>query len=59
MRIAGFLLLVAGWGIALSAVVLLGSLGQRTAFAMSGIGVEVLGGVLAFRSHRSSHEGRK
>jgi hypothetical protein len=52
MRIAGFLLLLAGWGIVLSAIALLTSSSQITGFTMAGMGVEVLGLVLAIRSHR-------
>ena len=53
MRIAGFLLLLAGWGIVLSAVALLPSPTGRSAFALSGVGVEVLGLVLVTRTHIS------
>lgn len=51
MKLAGFLLLLAGWVIVLSAVALLPSPGVRTGFALSGIGVETLGLILAVRSH--------
>jgi hypothetical protein len=51
MRLAGFLLLLAGWGIVLSAVVLLKSPVARSAFAISGVGVEVMGLALVIRSH--------
>ena len=52
MRIAGFLLLLAGWGIVLSAIALFRSPSPITAFVMAGTGVEVLGLVLVIRSHR-------
>ena len=52
MRFAGFLLLLAGWGIVLSAIALLRSSSQIAGFVMAGTGVEVLGLVLAIRSHR-------
>jgi hypothetical protein len=52
MRIAGFLLLLAGWGIVLGAVALLGSPSQITGFAIAGMGVEILGLGLVIRSHR-------
>ncbi len=52
MKLAGFLLLLAGWGIILAAVVLLPSALSRTGFVLAGIGVEVLGLILVFRSHR-------
>jgi hypothetical protein len=52
MRIAGFLLLLAGWGIVLCAIALLGSPSPIAAFVTAGTGVEVLGLVLVIRSHR-------
>jgi hypothetical protein len=51
MRLAGFLLLLAGWGIVLSAVALLKSPAARSVFVISGVGVEVMGLVLVIRSH--------
>jgi len=51
MKLAGFLLLLAGWAIVLSAVVLLASPPQRAGIALAGIGIEALGLVLAVRSH--------
>ena len=51
MRLAGFLLLLAGWSIVLTAVVLLASALPRAGFVLAGIGVEVLGVVLVARSH--------
>jgi hypothetical protein len=51
MKIAGFLLLLSGWVLALAAIALLGASGTRAAFLMAGIGVEVLGLVLVARSH--------
>jgi len=51
MRLAGFLLLLAGWGIVLSAVALLKSPAPRSAFAISGAGVEVMGLAFVIRSH--------
>lgn len=52
MKLTGFLLLAAGWVIVVAAVLLLPSSGSRSAFAWAGIAVEVLGLVLALRSHR-------
>jgi hypothetical protein len=52
MRIAGFLLLLAGWGIVLSAVALLRPSSPIAGFATAGTGVEVLGLVLVIRSYR-------
>ena len=51
MKLAGFLLLPAGWLLVLSAVVLLASPAPRTAFVLAGIAVEVLGLVLVVRTH--------
>jgi len=51
MRIAGFLMLLAGWGIVLSAAALLKTSAARIAFVLAGAGVEVLGLVLVIRSH--------
>jgi hypothetical protein len=51
MKLAGFLLLVAGWGIVLAALVLLATGVGQTCFVLAGVGVEVLGLVLVIRSH--------
>jgi hypothetical protein len=51
MKLLGFLLLSAGWGIVLAAVALLPSALPRAGFVLAGIGVEVLGLVLVIRSH--------
>lgn len=51
MKLAGFLLLVAGWVIVLTAVVLLSSSSARGGFVLAGLGVELLGLVLVARSH--------
>jgi hypothetical protein len=51
MKLTGFVLLLAGWGIVLAAVVLLASALPRTSFALAGIGVEVVGLILVVRSH--------
>ncbi len=50
MKLAGFLLLLSGWMVAIAAVVLLGS-AARALFALAGIGVEALGLSLVFHSH--------
>jgi hypothetical protein len=52
MRIAGFLLLLAGWGIVLCAIALLRPSSPIAGFVTAGTGVEVLGLVLVIRSHR-------
>lgn len=51
MKVAGLLLLLAGWAIVLAAVALLPSATPRIAFMLAGIGVEALGLVLVVRSH--------
>ncbi|HTZ99285.1 MAG TPA: hypothetical protein VMB02_03075 [Candidatus Aquilonibacter sp.] len=51
MKFLGFLLLVAGWGIVLTALVLLAEAAPRAAFVAAGIGVEILGLVLVIRAH--------
>jgi hypothetical protein len=51
MKLAGFLLLPAGWVLVLAAIALLGAAGPRGAFLLAGIGVELLGLVLVARSH--------
>ncbi len=52
MRIAGFLLLTAGWVIVAAALFLLGSPGPRAGFVLAGLAVQILGLVFAIRSHR-------
>lgn len=51
MKAAGFLMLVAGWLLVLSAVVLFSAPTLRSAFVLAGMAVEALGVVFAFRSH--------
>jgi len=51
MKLAGLLLLVAGWGIVLSAIVLLPSPIGRAVFSLAGIAVELLGLTLMVNSH--------
>lgn len=51
MKSLGFLMLVAGWLIVLSAVVLLGFATPRTAFVLAGIAVEILGLGLVIQAH--------
>ena len=58
MRLAGFLLLLAGWGIVLAAVIVLGAGVPRGAFVFSGLGVEILGFVVIMRSYPLPRSGR-
>ncbi|MGH9494193.1 MAG: hypothetical protein ACRD3B_04285 [Candidatus Sulfotelmatobacter sp.] len=51
MKLAGLLLLVAGWAIVISAIVLLASPMGRGAFALAGLAVELLGLALMVNSH--------
>jgi hypothetical protein len=55
MKIAGFLLLVAGWLLVLAAVVLLRPGPPQAVFSLAGIAVEVLALALVFRSHLVPH----
>ena len=51
MKLLGFLLLVAGWLIVLSALALLRGAGPQAAFILAGVGVEILGLVIVVRAH--------
>jgi hypothetical protein len=51
MKLAGLLLLVAGWGIAIFAVALLPSILVRSAFVLAGLTTELLGLGLLIRAH--------
>ncbi|MHB8652494.1 MAG: hypothetical protein ACYDA9_01310 [Terriglobia bacterium] len=51
MKLVGFLLLLSGWALVLSALILLGSALPRTSFILAGVGVQALGLVLVTRSH--------
>jgi Flp pilus assembly protein TadB len=56
MKLAGFLLLLAGWIIVVAAIVLFATPPRRASFAFAGIGVETLGLILLVRSHRARRE---
>jgi hypothetical protein len=51
MRLVGFLLLVAGWGLVLAALGMLKADASRNAFVLAGVAVELLGLVLLARAH--------
>jgi len=51
MKILGFLLLLSGWAIVLTAVALLTQDVPRAAFVLAGIGVEIVGLALVIRAH--------
>jgi hypothetical protein len=55
MKIAGFLLLVAGWLLALAPVVLLRTGPPQVVFILAGIAVQALALGLVFRSHLIPH----
>lgn len=59
MKVVGFLMLLAGWFLVLAAVVLFASPPLRASFVLAGIAVEVLGMVLAFRTHPISREEKR
>lgn len=56
MKLAGFLLLAAGWVIVVAAVALLGPTPARAGFVLAGLGVEALGLVVVIRSHLGFRE---
>ena len=58
MKLAGFLLLLSGWIIALAAMAVLSQPAARAAFLLAGIGVEIVGLVIAFRAHTHPKEER-
>lgn len=57
MKMAGLLLLAAGWLLVLAAIVLLRAAAPRAVFVLAGVGVQVLALVLVFRAHRLPHGG--
>lgn len=58
MKIAGFLLMVAGWVLAILAVILLRTETPRGLFVLAGLGVQVVGLVLVFRAYPLPRGGR-
>jgi hypothetical protein len=51
MKLAGLLLLLAGWAIVLASLVVLTSGIVQNCFIVAGVGVEVIGLVLVIRAH--------
>jgi hypothetical protein len=51
MKLAGFLLLLAGWDIVVAAVILLIPVNARTIFVLAGVAVEIMGLTLVIRSN--------
>ena len=58
MKLAGLLLLVAGWGIVIAAVALLPSMMGRAGFVLAGIVVELLGLTLMVYAHLVLNTGK-
>jgi hypothetical protein len=56
MKLAGLLLLPAGWAIVLTAVSILASARQQAGFVLAGVGVEIIGLILMARAHRIAPE---
>jgi hypothetical protein len=58
VRLIGCVLLLSGFAIVLAALVLLGALGQRFAFASAGFAIEVLGLALLTQGYKSLQRAR-
>jgi hypothetical protein len=59
VRLFGFLLLLAGWGLVVSALALLAADAPRNIFILAGVGVEIVGLVMVIRAHplrRGAHD---
>jgi hypothetical protein len=59
MKLVGFLLLPAGFLIVLAAIAMLAPGVSQPAFLLAGLGVELLGLGLLFRSHAVPHGNQK
>ncbi|HXO87564.1 MAG TPA: hypothetical protein VN885_02875 [Candidatus Acidoferrales bacterium] len=51
MKLFGFVLLLAGWGLVVSALALLAADAPRNIFILAGVGVEIVGLVIVIRAH--------
>lgn len=58
MKLVGFLLLVSGGVIVLTAIAMLPPTAARGAFVAAGLAIEIVGLVLVFRSHMPPKEER-
>jgi len=58
MKLAGFLLLLSGWAICMTALALLPSPPARLGFLLAAIAIEIVGLVLAGRAHIPVKEDR-
>jgi hypothetical protein len=59
VKLFGFLLLLAGWGLVISALALLAADAPRNIFILAGLGVEIVGLVIVIRAHplrRGAHD---
>jgi hypothetical protein len=56
MKGVGFLMLLAGWFLVLGAIVIFPSPSLRSVFVLTGVALEALGLILAFRSHLIARE---
>jgi uncharacterized membrane protein len=58
LKFFGFVLLLAGWGLVISALALVAAYIPRAIFILAGMGVEIVGLVLVIRAHswRGAHE---
>ncbi len=59
MKLAGFLLMPAGWFIAVSAVVLLHTVPAQTVFCLLGFAIEIVGFVFVAREHLPKRKTKK
>jgi hypothetical protein len=58
LKLFGFVLLLAGWGLVICALALVAAYTPRAVFILAGVGVEIVGLVLVIRAHswRGAHE---
>ena len=56
MKLIGFLFLLTGWFLVLTALEMLSAATPRALFVLAGFGIEVLGLVLIFRAHHAPSE---
>lgn len=59
MKLVGCLLLISGFVLAVAALVLLTTLGQRFAFVGAGLGVEALGVTLLTQGYKPTQKERR